>query len=140
MTDIPTFQEVDDDVMSEGEEGDETAVFQLMHESVDVLEERFNEFVKNPTADCHKEFNNVVAEFISLARELKNMAKAVLPASEKIAKPRGKKVTSTDESAVPNIIEQTIIQAVNDAPQIQAVQDNPTAKKRAGRKPKQPIA
>ena len=74
-----------DEVKTMEDEGDEDAlqIFAVMHDSIDALEDRFVEFVDNPTVDKHKEFDDLVKEFISLSRDLKNMAKSILPASDK---------------------------------------------------------
>ena len=70
------------------DEGDDDAlqIFSVMHDSIDALEDRFVKFIDNPTKDEHKEFDDLVKDFITLARDLKNMAKTILPASDKKTK------------------------------------------------------
>lgn len=63
-------------------------IFDILHLSVDNLHERFEDFYENPNKDKYLEFETVITEFITLARDLKNNTKSLLPASEK---PQGDK-------------------------------------------------
>lgn len=77
------------------DQSDPSMIFEILHEALDNLQERFEEFIENPTPELHKEFESMAKEFIGLGRDLKNMTKSLLPASEKPKK--NKKAPAKDE-------------------------------------------
>lgn len=95
---------VDENSNDEGDEGDEgdnevmelMKVFDILHQSVDGLEDKFKIFYEEPTLDKHKEFEELLKEFIALARDLKNISKSMLPRQP--PKRKNKKAADKEES------------------------------------------
>lgn len=77
----PLIENENDDVT-----GDDLQIFDLMHESLESLEDRFVEYIDNPTTDEFKKFEELMSEYIKLARDIKNMAKSMIPKSERPSK------------------------------------------------------
>lgn len=96
----------------EGDDGD-MAIFDIMHDAVDALSERFQMFIDNPTPEEHKKFDDLVKEFISLARDLKNLSKSVLPPQEK-PKKEPKKKTAEPPTQPTQQVEQPVINPVSE--------------------------
>lgn len=72
----------DEDSIKEDKDGFLYA-FKLLRQSTDAMESTFIHFWENPNKNTHKEFNDLVKQFIDLARELKNISKELLPKSDK---------------------------------------------------------
>ena len=67
-------------------EDDLFEIFDVLHNSIDHLQDRFQIFLDKPDVAHHAEFDKLIVEFIQLARELKNMTKSMLPKSERFQK------------------------------------------------------
>lgn len=77
--DQPSGYENDNDEYGE----DTSKVFEILHNSVDGLQDKFDAFYDNPTIEQFNEFDVLIKEFIALTRDLKNLTKSLLPKTEK---------------------------------------------------------
>lgn len=103
MTDLIENEKLEDN-MTEGEDegDDEMIIFDILRESLDGLEAKFSSYYENPTKDTFVEFDQLVKEIIDLFRKLKNVAKTLLPLSEKPKrKPREPKVPPSSPVDIP---------------------------------------
>lgn len=75
----------------EGDDDEMFQIFDIMHNSVEGMKEKFTAFYEQPNKTNYNEFDELIVEFISLARDLKNMTKSLLPPSEKEHKPEEKR-------------------------------------------------
>lgn len=71
--------------VNEDDEEDIEKIFEVMHHSVDSLHNRFEAFYDDPSKEKFHEYDELIKEYISVIRELKNMAKSLLPKSDKKA-------------------------------------------------------
>lgn len=109
-----------DEIVDESETDDEDPeiIFDILHEAIDGMKNKYNFFMDNPTMQNYNEFNELTSNLISLVRDLKNLSKSLLPKTEKPKK----------EKQVEKPVEE---------PQSEQPQPPQAEKKKRGRKPKQ---
>lgn len=107
---------------SENDGDDMMQIFNIMHSSIDKLQERFANYYDEPTKEKYEEFDTLIVEFIALSRDLKNISKSLLPKSD-----RKKKDNTQPQPA----LETNPISTDN-----QIKVSSPTEPKKRGRKPK----
>lgn len=113
----------------EQDENDEMQIFDILSQSVDALKERYILFIEKPTIENHKEFDDLIKEYINLIRDIKNMVKGVLSQNE-VKQPKKRIERSTEKKQD---------DTTTDIPQLirQSAQDQTSeVKKTRGRKPK----
>ena len=87
-------------------------LFEVLYKSVEGLEDRFDSYYENPTPESFNEFNGLITEIIGLFRDIKNMAKKMLPASER---PKREPKSSAEKIESPKV-EQNI--AISQIPEL----------------------
>lgn len=108
MTDIKSedLNKIDNVNNTETDDENSLQIFDLMHESLDALESNFVDYIENPTYEEFKKFDELMSEFIKLSRDIKNMAKSMLPKTD-----RNTKDISVSTSTI-NLTDQTVTQNI----------------------------
>lgn len=88
----------------EGDDNDMFQIFDIMHSSIEGLKEKFTTFYDEPSKTNFAEFDDLIVDFIALARDLKNMTKSLIPASEKEKKPDEKRGRKKKANAKQDIV------------------------------------
>ena len=80
VKEVATEATIEEEVGSADEEIDE--IFSPIHDSLEVIEDRFTEYYDNPTRESFEAFDMVMKEFTKVTKSLRNSAKKLLPKSE----------------------------------------------------------
>lgn len=109
---ITDVNEVEDEVEDEVEGDDSTSqIFDVMRESIDMLQDKFNIFFEKPDRDKFIEFEMITMDYIMLVRSLKNIAKSLLPQTDKpTIKSRQRKIKEKIEQKIEQLCTQIDVQ------------------------------